>query len=87
MRKFNLWVQLQQSENISKSTLRVKMSKHNFLRLECTKKKSSTFRKKNWIYYLHTSTFRIRLFIRNCIFPKSHHFSKKKKSHKILIEL
>ena len=46
MRKFNLWVQLQQSENISISTFRVKMSKHNFLRLEFTKKKSSDFQKK-----------------------------------------
>ena len=45
MRKFNLWVQLQQSENISISTFRVKMSKHNFLRLEFTKKKSSDFQK------------------------------------------
>ena len=45
MRKFNLWVQLQQSENISISTFRVKMSKHNFLKLECTKRNPPTFRK------------------------------------------
>ena len=57
MRKFNLWVQLQQSENISKSTFRVKMSKHNFLKLECTKKKSSDFQKR-----IGFTTYIFRLF-------------------------
>ena len=85
MRKFNLWVQLQQSENISKSTLRVKMSKHNFLRLECTKKKSSTFRKK-----IGFTTYILRLFGLDSLLEIVHFLKAtifQKKSHKILIEL
>ena len=79
MRKFNLWVQLQQSENISISTFRVKMSKHNFLRLEFTKKKSSDFQKR-----IGFTTYIFRLFglyslLEIVHFLKTTIFQKKKK--------